>query len=176
MKLDSNLWARFYELGTDRAIYVGHDGVVHYDISGLTETERSEYSWQGDFSVNDMKGLYDFLVRVGPDEYVARAFSVSEPTRAKLETQLQLDVVQVMGQMDPMGRWVRSDGRIYMADAHHNLNTIYLLHKYATPSQSMQSDKTGSNSQCVPLACRQEWQLSDLAWLKLMQKYSLSRA
>jgi PelA/Pel-15E family pectate lyase len=39
------IWARFYEIGTDRPIFLGRDSVVHYDVSEIEEERRNGYQW-----------------------------------------------------------------------------------------------------------------------------------
>lgn len=43
------LWARFYELETNRPIFVGRDGVVHYSLSEIEHERRTGYRWLGDW-------------------------------------------------------------------------------------------------------------------------------
>jgi PelA/Pel-15E family pectate lyase len=39
------IWARFYEIGTNRPIFVGRDGVVKYDVNQIDEERRTNYAW-----------------------------------------------------------------------------------------------------------------------------------
>ena len=39
------LWARFYELGTNRPIYTGRDAVVRYDLAQVEPERRGGYAW-----------------------------------------------------------------------------------------------------------------------------------
>jgi PelA/Pel-15E family pectate lyase len=39
------IWARFYEIGTDRPIFAGRDGVVRYHIAEIDEERRNGYGW-----------------------------------------------------------------------------------------------------------------------------------
>ena len=41
------LWARFYEIGTNRPIFVGRDGVKKYAISEIESERRNGYAWYG---------------------------------------------------------------------------------------------------------------------------------
>jgi PelA/Pel-15E family pectate lyase len=38
-------WARFYEIGTNRPIFAGRDGVVKYDVNQIEEERRTGYAW-----------------------------------------------------------------------------------------------------------------------------------
>ena len=39
------IWARFYELGTNRPIFVGRDGVVKYNVAEIEHERRVGYAW-----------------------------------------------------------------------------------------------------------------------------------
>jgi PelA/Pel-15E family pectate lyase len=42
------VWARFYQIGTNRPIFVGRDGVIKYDIRDIEEERRNGYRWYVD--------------------------------------------------------------------------------------------------------------------------------
>jgi PelA/Pel-15E family pectate lyase len=39
------LWARFYEIGTDRPIFTGRDAVVRYRLDEIEHERRVGYAW-----------------------------------------------------------------------------------------------------------------------------------
>lgn len=39
------LWARFYEIGTNRPIFVGRDAVIKYDVMEIEAERRNGYAW-----------------------------------------------------------------------------------------------------------------------------------
>lgn len=43
------LWARFYEIGTDRPIFSGRDGVIRYQLAEIEYERRTGYAWVGDW-------------------------------------------------------------------------------------------------------------------------------
>jgi PelA/Pel-15E family pectate lyase len=43
------IWARFYEIGTNRPIFTGRDGVVRYDYSEIERERRLGYAYYGDW-------------------------------------------------------------------------------------------------------------------------------
>ena len=45
----SPLWARFYEIGTNRPMYVGRDGIVHEQLADVEQERRLGYAWLGDW-------------------------------------------------------------------------------------------------------------------------------
>jgi PelA/Pel-15E family pectate lyase len=42
------LWARFYEIGTMRPIFIGRDSRIRYDVAEIEEERRNGYSWYVD--------------------------------------------------------------------------------------------------------------------------------
>jgi len=40
-----SIWARFYELGSNRPIFVGRDGVVKYSVAEIEHERRTGYNW-----------------------------------------------------------------------------------------------------------------------------------
>ncbi|HMV51043.1 MAG TPA: pectate lyase [Blastocatellia bacterium] len=56
--LDANakpLWARFYEIGTNRPIFCGRDGIIKYSLAEIEYERRNGYSWY----TNAPAGLLD---------------------------------------------------------------------------------------------------------------------
>lgn len=43
----STVWARYYELGTDRPFFSGRDGVKKYDLKDIENERRAGYAWYG---------------------------------------------------------------------------------------------------------------------------------
>ncbi|MFB5677399.1 pectate lyase [Paenibacillus terreus] len=43
------IWARFYEIGANKPIFVGRDGVVKYKLSDIDQERRTGYSWYGNW-------------------------------------------------------------------------------------------------------------------------------
>lgn len=41
----SPLWARFYEIGTNRPIFCGRDGIIKYSLAEIEEERRNGYRW-----------------------------------------------------------------------------------------------------------------------------------
>lgn len=46
----SDAWARFYEIGTNRPIFLGRDAVVRYDLAEVEAERRGGYSYYGDYA------------------------------------------------------------------------------------------------------------------------------
>jgi PelA/Pel-15E family pectate lyase len=43
------LWARFYEIGTNRPMFVGRDGIVHDKLADIEQERRVGYAYLGDW-------------------------------------------------------------------------------------------------------------------------------
>jgi PelA/Pel-15E family pectate lyase len=46
------IWARFYEIGTNRPIYSGRDSVVRYSLAEIELERRVNYSWLGPYAAD----------------------------------------------------------------------------------------------------------------------------
>jgi len=44
------LWARFYDINTNRPIFSGRDGVIKYRLDEIELERRSNYSWIGPYA------------------------------------------------------------------------------------------------------------------------------
>jgi PelA/Pel-15E family pectate lyase len=43
------MWARFYEIGSNRPIFAGRDGVKRYALAEIEHERRTGYAWLGDW-------------------------------------------------------------------------------------------------------------------------------
>lgn len=46
----ARIWARFYELETDRPIYIGRDSVIRYDLNQIEAERRNGYRYVGEWA------------------------------------------------------------------------------------------------------------------------------
>lgn len=44
------IWARFYEIETNRPFFADRDGSVHYDVSEISQERRTGYAWYGSWA------------------------------------------------------------------------------------------------------------------------------
>jgi len=42
---NGSIWARFYEIGSNRPIFAGRDGVVKYELAQIEHERRTNYNW-----------------------------------------------------------------------------------------------------------------------------------
>jgi pectate lyase len=59
----SPLWARFYEIGSNRPIYCGRDGVKKYDIAEIEAERRNGYAWHGTWGADVLKRFAEWKQR-----------------------------------------------------------------------------------------------------------------
>lgn len=52
------MWARFYEIGTNRPIFGDRDGKVYYCLAEISAERRTGYSWYGDWPVKILRKDY----------------------------------------------------------------------------------------------------------------------
>ena len=52
------VWARFYEVGTNRPIFSGRDGVVRYSLAEIEHERRTGYSWYGEYAAELLAKKY----------------------------------------------------------------------------------------------------------------------
>jgi len=52
------IWARLYEIGTNRPIFGDRDGSVYYAMSEISVERRTGYSWYGDWPANILRKDY----------------------------------------------------------------------------------------------------------------------
>jgi len=57
------LWARFYEIGSNRPIYSGRDGAKKYDIAEIEAERRNGYAWHGTWGAEVLKRFAEWKQR-----------------------------------------------------------------------------------------------------------------
>ena len=90
VKLGPDLWARFYELGTNRPIYAKKDGTIVYS---LAETDKTDYLWQDDFNVAEASRNHQLVTSMGRDAYLAEhpLFVNTTTVRPLYESEMAFD-------------------------------------------------------------------------------------
>ena len=57
------IWARFYELGTERPIFIGRDEVIHYSLNEIERERRGGYAWYDDRPAEVLKKYPSWAAR-----------------------------------------------------------------------------------------------------------------
>lgn len=65
------LWARFYEIGTNKPIFASRDGIKKYDMADITYERRNKYSWYNNAPASLLTTAYpQWQQKWTPDENV----------------------------------------------------------------------------------------------------------
>ncbi len=129
-KLKDGVWARLYEVGTNRPIYGDRDGKVHYTLEEISQERRSGYAWQGGYGVEKAVSLFEEVKRLGAKRHLAgRSRPLTASEHAKESRRLEGKVRKAIGALDEKGRWV-ADKMIRCRDFVANFNVLceYLEH------------------------------------------------
>jgi pectate lyase len=59
------LWARFYEIETNKPMFADRDGVKRYDLSEVGEERRAKYAWYGTWCDKALSQYPKWAKRVG---------------------------------------------------------------------------------------------------------------
>ncbi|HIE52026.1 MAG TPA: hypothetical protein EYP85_09730 [Armatimonadetes bacterium] len=104
-KIGENLWARFYELETNRPIYVNLERKVVYEFVNI----RPGYSWKGSYGIPGVIALYQKVKQLGREQYLAQQQQPlsAEARRARLRA-LEPQVRAIVAAQDDHARWVEN--------------------------------------------------------------------
>jgi PelA/Pel-15E family pectate lyase len=59
------LWARFYEVGTNKPIFAGRDGVIKYALAEVEKERRGGYAWYGNWGAEVLKRYENWHAELG---------------------------------------------------------------------------------------------------------------
>ncbi|MGH6943544.1 MAG: pectate lyase, partial [Geminicoccaceae bacterium] len=133
-RLSEDEWARFYELRTNRPLYMTKD--YHLTYAG-DETPR-HYGFEGSFELPEALRLFHEVADQGRDAYLAAsAPPAGEPAPGKAIADLASSVEQIVADLDQEGRWVEKD-RINSATFIENVDVLarYLAAVRGRPAPS----------------------------------------
>jgi len=116
-KLKADLWARLYEVGTNKPIYGDRDGKVHYTLEEISEERRSGYSWQSSYGVASAAAYYEKVKKAGleataNEQAADRDRQPSPESLARQARSLAPRAEKAIAALDAQGRWLDKDGRI----------------------------------------------------------------
>jgi len=138
-QLENGKWARFYEPGTNKPLYVTKDREVVY-VYG--DTIRPGYSWESEYGIPRVIEQYEALKReieAGTVQWTIPPAEPSQPSVQELHAsmdRLAPEVRKVIDALDDQGRWVRGDGWIYCSDFSRN---VAMLSRYLGAARALKS-------------------------------------
>ncbi len=118
-KIGDNLWARMYEVGTNRPIYGDRDKKIHYTLEEISDERRNGYSWQSSYGLKGALDVFCKALASGPVKpSPLESLSLLPPEdRAERKAAMVDEVSEAIRSLDEKGRWVNEeDSRIYARD------------------------------------------------------------
>jgi PelA/Pel-15E family pectate lyase len=130
---ENGVWARFYEVGTDKPLYFTKTYELTYDDSDLPV----HYSFKSNYGVNSMIRRFEHLQHAGREAVIAEKNRKPTPEEnTKTVQKLGEKVSAIIAEQDDRGRWVKKvpkteqvrdkDGRVkYVKDENTMLDMMY---------------------------------------------------
>jgi hypothetical protein len=103
------VWARMYELGTNKPIFGDRDGKVHYTVEELSPERQTGYSWKGAYGVPMAISYYEEVMRAGRESILEKRKAAATPTekqRVSRAKGMESRVRAVIASLDGQGRWI----------------------------------------------------------------------
>lgn len=102
-RLPNGLWARFYELQTNRPLYF----TKRYELVYTDNDLPTHYSFQGDYGILKVIADYQRLMREGREKILAERKRIPIVTELRKRAKgLEPRVREIIASMDEQGRWV----------------------------------------------------------------------
>lgn len=119
---DRGKWARFYELGTNRPLYMtANTYFLTYDGGNCPD----HYSFKGAYFPAAVEQQYNAITQVGPAKYMAQTAPQPASTEDKLARARGMEerVRQLLEAQDERGRWITGD-KIVMETFERNIQAL----------------------------------------------------
>ncbi|MBE0536589.1 MAG: hypothetical protein IH624_13060 [Phycisphaerae bacterium] len=109
--LGEHLWARLYEVETNRPIYGDRtDGnKVFYDYEKVSKRERTSYAWRGEYGIESTIRNYERVAGMGAAAFEEASQAPTAAQRAARARGMADRVQSIIDALDAEGRWVRDD-------------------------------------------------------------------
>ncbi|MFO1490137.1 MAG: pectate lyase [Kiritimatiellia bacterium] len=154
------MWARFYEIGTNRPIFCDRDGVKKYALADIGQERRNGYRWLSDWPKALLEKEYPEWKRrlASPAAPRARAFPEAEKVFHQDPRWLGADAALSVSLAPGRTLWLFGDTFIATSEAHVRSaskmvrNTI-ALQDGADPRTARMTFHWGAGSDGVPDAC-----------------------
>lgn len=115
-RIGPQLWAHFYELGTNKPIYPDKFGGIHYNLEEIPKERSTGDAWKNGPHIVNCIRYYEKVMGVGLKRYKQLdAVPMSSSARRTKAQKLKPAVEKAIDDLDKNGRWVRNN-RLYIAD------------------------------------------------------------
>ncbi|HYE18129.1 MAG TPA: pectate lyase, partial [Tepidisphaeraceae bacterium] len=124
VKLPGGRWSRFYELNTNKPLYMN----TRYEVVYTDDDLPTHYGFQGEYGIASAQQHYEAVKAVGRDAWLAKQKAAADRKPA-VTAKLEERVTAVIGALDEKGRWLDKDGRISCRLFNENARVLcdYLL-------------------------------------------------
>jgi hypothetical protein len=131
--LPNGRYARFYELKTNRPLYMTSDNRTSYWLTYDDGDLPDHYGFQGRSYPSRAEKAYDEIKAKGLEQYAEgrQPKPLTETQRVAAAEKMEANVRKVLAAQDDRGRWVRS-GKIYMQEFERNIQALAAYVKLAS--------------------------------------------
>ncbi|MEW6359157.1 MAG: pectate lyase [Planctomycetota bacterium] len=121
-KVGADLWPRFVEIGTNKALYMTKDT---YHLVYTDDNLPMHYSFKSEYGVRAAAALYKDVLAAGRDKYLeTRDRQLSAEEKKQRAKGMEFDVQKVIEKLDDQGRWLGKDRQIYTNMFIRNMNQL----------------------------------------------------
>jgi len=121
-KVGDNLWPRFVELGTNKALYFTKDT---YHLVYTDDNLPTHYSFKGGYGVRNVMRRYKQIKDEGREKILAAREAKPTPDEEKAQAKkMEYEVKRLIGILDDQGRWMGKDRWIHTNTFIRNLKTL----------------------------------------------------
>lgn len=108
-KIGPNLWARVYEVGTNRPVYGDREdgNKVHYDYDKISTKERTSYAWQGEYGLRSAVSYYRRCKTIGARRDGAKP--ASQQVLRQRAKKAEPSAKKAVAALDQKGRWTNGE-------------------------------------------------------------------
>jgi hypothetical protein len=120
-RLADGQWARFYELETNRPLYMTSEYELAYEPHDLPR----RYAFQGRFEIPSTLAFYELLVREGAAgaRVALERDQLTSEEQERLTACLREEVAAIIGTLDSDGRWIEDD-MLRINTYNHNIGRL----------------------------------------------------
>ncbi|NOZ21169.1 MAG: hypothetical protein GXP25_08770 [Planctomycetes bacterium] len=117
-----DVWPRFVELGTNKALYMTKDT---YHLVYTDDNLPTHYSFKSGYGVRSAEAFYKRVLDAGRDKYIEKRDR--QPTLEEMKARaerMEGGVKKTIGKLDGQGRWLGKDRNIYTNIFIRNMNQL----------------------------------------------------
>jgi rhamnogalacturonyl hydrolase YesR len=99
------IWARYYELQTNKQLFGDRDGKIYHRLQDISEERQHGYSWQGEYHFARTLAFYEKLQGKRRDALLKERDAKAAKRNSSAKS-LEPRVREIIAALDEKGRWV----------------------------------------------------------------------